>query len=917
MKNNAPKSGFFSNRILLAWTLCSAGALLCVVSLPAPGGQGRGALASSKATLTQIGATSTSLPCPGPAICGQTCSLDPFGTPIYCSNGQCQCAPGYDLQNGVCQPLQPEVIGTENVKHFGGYDCPGVCPQAQTTTWATVGSIYKAFDLVPVHGTAPGGEAFMPVWGNQATQCGDHGVGARCSGGSNDGSICNTSADCPGGTCTFVGNCQGGSNAGGVCYSGSDCAGTCGPPTELQCQEGTRDGLVCDACCATGTCTGTQSCCPGGTCVAMGHCSGQGALCQNDNECSGSCTPVPGRCSVDGRTCGSDADCPGGTCIAGRTWAGCAPDPFPFCFGLQESDEGDFDFDSCDNSEGCGSCGDVDIAKWAPSRSGNPGDLCGKCVSDFTDAWPYIDNSVTCSLGTTSNPIHHIGGVSDPARIDFPNNVIVYRAPTRWEDFSDFWDNPIDDDWTWDMESPGSELYDTDTEFEYHHGCSTASHGRIHIEFSSAQVTDNFTDDDWGPANQFWRVLRCEADSNFCNIGPSDRTSATRCFVKSLVNPTLTCPASEDVDNDCSLHDPMAVVVGVPSLDCADDAYQGTDEIHPVLAMAIRIKEPTLQDLQNPQNLQNPQPEKWAFFYRQHGDTGPCGGANYSRCLSNFKLPIGLPVVPANAVLTGADVHVEWHKWADETFGSGSADISVCGSTSDSSGAGSIDCANSFDLINGTVLNIHLPHNEDGVVGLVTVTPHYDTTPPTITCPANITKPADPGKCTAAVTFAPMAADNCAVNSVVCNTPSGSAFPVGTTTDTCTATDQAGQTASCSFNVTVVDNQPPMISNMSVSPTTLSPPNHKIVDVAVNYTASDNCGAVTCALSGTSNEPDNGMGDGDTPNDIMPIDSHNIGLRAERSGRGNGRLYTITNTCTDAHANSTTATATVSVPKGK
>ncbi|HWY40866.1 MAG TPA: HYR domain-containing protein [Chthoniobacterales bacterium] len=387
--------------------------------------------------------------------------------------------------------------------------------------------------------------------------------------------------------------------------------------------------------------------------------------------------------------------------------------------------------------------------------------------------------------------------------------------------------------------------------------------------------------------------------------------------MKSLVNPTLTCPASEDVDNDCSLHDPMAVVVGVPSLDCADDAYQGTDEIHPVLAMAIRIKEPTLQDLQNPQNLQNPQPEKWAFFYRQHGDTGPCGGANYSRCLSNFKLPIGLPVVPANAVLTGADVHVEWHKWADETFGSGSADISVCGSTSDSSGAGSIDCANSFDLINGTVLNIHLPHNEDGVVGLVTVTPHYDTTPPTITCPANITKPADPGKCTAAVTFAPMAADNCAVNSVVCNTPSGSAFPVGTTTDTCTATDQAGQTASCSFNVTVVDNQPPMISNMSVSPTTLSPPNHKIVDVAVNYTASDNCGAVTCALSGTSNEPDNGMGDGDTPNDIMPIDSHNIGLRAERSGRGNGRLYTITNTCTDAHANSTTATATVSVPKGK
>jgi len=177
MKNNDPQSGFFSIRILVAWTLCSLGALLGVMSLAAPGGQGGVALASSNAAVTQVGATSTSMPCPGPTICGQSCSLDPFGTPIYCSNGQCQCAPGYDLRNGVCQPLQPEVppAGSENVRLFGGYDCPGICPDAQTTMWATVGSIYKAFDLVPVHGTAPGGEAFMPVWGYQATQCGNHG----------------------------------------------------------------------------------------------------------------------------------------------------------------------------------------------------------------------------------------------------------------------------------------------------------------------------------------------------------------------------------------------------------------------------------------------------------------------------------------------------------------------------------------------------------------------------------------------------------------------------------------------------------------------------------------------------------------------------------------------------------------------
>jgi HYR domain-containing protein len=811
MKNNAPKSGFFSTRFLLAWTLCSVGVLLGLVSLPAPGGQRGVTRDSSKATPTQIGATSTSMPCPGPAICGQTCSLDPFGTPIYCSNGQCECAPGYDLQNGVCQPIQPEVIGSENVKLVGGYDCPGICPQAQTTTWAFVGSIYNAFDLVPVHGTAPGGEAFMPVWGYQASQCGDHGVarGASCQGGSNNS-----------------------------------------------------------------------------------------------------------------KTCGSNADCPGGTCAPLQTWAGCAPDPFPFCYGIQGANPDGFNFNSCSTSDGQGTCG-IDPFSCDPitgdnckryceegqneylphhSIAADPRssvglcDLCGGSTSLFTSASPYLGESFVCNF--------HINGFDNPARIDFPNNVIVYRAPIRWEDFMNNILTIIDDDWTWDMQSQGHELFDTDTEYLYHSGCSDETHGRIHVEFSSGEVTDNFTDDNWGAANEFWQGLRCAVDSNYCQIGPQGDNEGS-CYLRSFVNPGLTCPPSEQVDQDCNLHDPMAVVVGVPSMDCADDPYQGTDEIHPILAMAIRTQEDPSKG-----------PEKWAFFYRQHGSEGPCGNSTYSRCLSDFKLPLGLPVVPGNAVLTGADVHVEWHKWADETFGSGSADISVCGSTSDSSGAGSINCANSFDLINGTVLNIHLPHNEDGVVGLVTVTPHYDTTPPTITCPANITKPADPGKCTAAVTFAPMASDNCAVNSVVCNTPSGSAFPVGTTTDTCTATDQAGQTASCSFNVTVVDNQPPMISNMSVSPTTLSPPNHKIVDVAVNYTASDNCGAVTCTLSGTSNEPDNGMGDGDTPNDIIPIDSHNIGLRAERSGRGNGRLYTITTACTDAHANSTTAAATVSVPKG-
>jgi hypothetical protein len=50
---------------------------------------------------------------------------------------------------------------------------------------------------------------------------------------------------------------------------------------------------------------------------------------------------------------------------------------------------------------------------------------------------------------------------------------------------------------------------------------------------------------------------------------------------------------------------------------------------------------------------------------------------------------------------------------------------------------------------------------------------------------------------------APTATDNCGLASVVCVPPSGSTFNEGTTTVVCTATDTSGNTAACSFTVTV------------------------------------------------------------------------------------------------------------------
>jgi hypothetical protein len=121
-----------------------------------------------------------------------------------------------------------------------------------------------------------------------------------------------------------------------------------------------------------------------------------------------------------------------------------------------------------------------------------------------------------------------------------------------------------------------------------------------------------------------------------------------------------------------------------------------------------------------------------------------------------------------------------------------------------------------------------------------------------------------------------------------------------------------------SMTITVVDETPPKIS-ASVSPDTLWPPNHKMVPVMATVSVSDNCDEHpdVVLVSVVSSEPDDakGGGDGKTTNDIQDADidneDYNISLRAERQGKGDGRIYTIAYTATDVSGNSATATVTV------
>ena len=197
-----------------------------------------------------------------------------------------------------------------------------------------------------------------------------------------------------------------------------------------------------------------------------------------------------------------------------------------------------------------------------------------------------------------------------------------------------------------------------------------------------------------------------------------------------------------------------------------------------------------------------------------------------------------------------------------------------------------------------------------------------DTTKPTVAAPANVevecTGPSgqavDIGKATAT--------DVCdASPDVISDAPL--LFFVGPpTTVTWTATDDSGNFSTATQTVKVVDTTPPTIT-VSLSPTVLWPPNHKMVPIEATVTATDICDPdpkVTLE-SIVSNEPPNGSGDGNTEPDFQPTtfgtDVRSFLLRAERSGPGQGREYTITYKATDASGNSTSVSTKVFVPKNQ
>ena len=146
---------------------------------------------------------------------------------------------------------------------------------------------------------------------------------------------------------------------------------------------------------------------------------------------------------------------------------------------------------------------------------------------------------------------------------------------------------------------------------------------------------------------------------------------------------------------------------------------------------------------------------------------------------------------------------------------------------------------------------------------------------------------------------------------------------VGIYTLTYNATDDSGNAADpVTRTVTVVDTTAPTITLNSYAPS-MWPPNHKYTTFQLTQFvtgASDSCntslGLTNVVIEKvTSDEIENGNGDGNTMNDIViAANCKSVQLRSEREGGGDGRVYTITFKVTDASGNVGRATAKVVVP---
>ena len=110
-------------------------------------------------------------------------------------------------------------------------------------------------------------------------------------------------------------------------------------------------------------------------------------------------------------------------------------------------------------------------------------------------------------------------------------------------------------------------------------------------------------------------------------------------------------------------------------------------------------------------------------------------------------------------------------------------------------------------------------------------------------------------------------------------------------------------------------NSAPDCSGAYASEAMLWPPNHQFVPIDVLGVTDANGDPLTIQIDGVSqDEPVSGIGDGDASPDAIGVHTSNLQLRAERSGTGNGRVYSVAFTATDGRGGACRERLLITVP---
>ncbi|EGD75808.1 epidermal growth factor [Salpingoeca rosetta] len=275
-----------------------------------------------------------------------------------------------------------------------------------------------------------------------------------------------------------------------------------------------------------------------------------------------------------------------------------------------------------------------------------------------------------------------------------------------------------------------------------------------------------------------YTVVECSAEDTSGNRA----TCTFEVVVRDETNPTVTCPANMGVATDAGM--PTAVVDTVSLLTASDNGRIARKACTWDASTPMPIGSNTVT----------------CEVEDEFANSASC---SFTVTVSDAEPPV---IVCSNNVTVSTEVSVAD---AAVTFG--------LPSVSDNSGrVASVSCDTPTQGrfgIGETIVRCSARDVAGNSASCALSISVMDTEPPALGCPPAMSVSTDAGLSTAAIEFAPTASDNSGMSVAInCTVPSPADLGVGAYAVACSAADVSGNRATCTFDVVVFDEEPPVLS---------------------------------------------------------------------------------------------------------